>query len=77
MGIFLGRDWRKVELLFSMSMERRSAKPRWGWLFSAILLFWGVLLLRASTEDVWARGLLLVWGLIIVALCFLKSNEPR
>jgi hypothetical protein len=36
-------------------MERRSAKPRWGWLASAILLFWGVLVLRASTQDFWAR----------------------
>jgi hypothetical protein len=58
-------------------MERRSAKPRWGWLYIANLLFWGVLLLRASIEGVWARGLLLAWGLIIVALCFIKSNEPR
>jgi len=58
-------------------MEKRGTKPRWGWLFIAILLFWGVLVLRASTEDFWARVLLLVWGLIIVALCFLKSNEPR
>jgi hypothetical protein len=56
-------------------MEKRGPRPRWGWLIIAILLFWGVLVLRANTEGFWARGLLLVWGLIVVALCFIKSNK--
>jgi len=58
------------------SMDRREVQPRWGWLILAIILFVGVLMFRESVQDMWGRGLLFLWGLLLVALCFVKSNAP-
>jgi hypothetical protein len=43
----------------------------------ALGLFVGVMLLRRSTEGIWAGGLLLAGGLIIIAVGFLNRGESR
>lgn len=47
------------------------------WFYVAVGLFVGVMLLQKSAEGIWAGGLLLAGGLIIIAVGFLNWGEPN
>ncbi len=51
-------------------MDNRNVRPGWQWLCAAVVIFVGLLLLRADSHSDWMRALLFAVGLLVVVLCF-------
>jgi hypothetical protein len=77
-GITSVRDGQMWILFYlSESVEGQEVKKGQRWVWMAMGVFVGVMLLRASTHGIWAAGLLVVGGLIVFAIGMLSSRDSR